>query len=248
MNQPTDPPNPTPIPQPRATPPGALPPPPIPPSLGADAGAGLVLESLLKRPAHLIAELQRPGSARLVGIIALAALLSLGAYGLVIGSFSGHEQWLAAPLKVSLGMFASALICLPSLFIFTCLMGAEITFRGVVGTLSTMLALIGLLLIGFAPVAWVFSQSTDSLVFMGMLHLIFWFIAALFGVRLLGMLMDQLRVTGRFHVGVWVVIFLLVNLQMITALRPIIGRAPTLLPTEKKFFLAHWAETVNREN
>lgn len=82
----------------------------------------------------------------------------------------------------------------------------------------------------------------------GMLHLIFWFIAALFGVRLLGMLMDQLRVTGRFHVGVWVVIFFLVNLQMITALRPIIGRAPTLLPTEKKFFLAHWAETVNRGN
>lgn len=242
MNQPTDPANP--IPQPRSPAAPTSPPPSPPPLLGENAGAGLVIESLLKRPAQLIAELQRPGSLRVVIVIALAALVSLAAYGLVIGSFSGHEQWIAAPLKVSLGMFASALICLPSLFIFACLTGAEITLRGVVGTLCTMLALIGLLLIGFAPVAWVFSQSTDSLVFMGSLHLIFWFIAVLFGLRLLGMLMDHLRVTARFHLGVWAVIFLLVSLQMITALRPIIGRAPTWLPTEKKFFLAHWGETV----
>jgi hypothetical protein len=33
-------------------------------------------------------------------------------------------------------------------------------------------------------------------------------------------------------------------LQMTTALRPIVGRAETPLPTEKKFFLSHWADNL----
>jgi len=39
------------------------------------------------------------------------------------------------------------------------------------------------LLIGFAPVAWLFSQSTESLLLMGALHLVFWLIATYFGLR-----------------------------------------------------------------
>ena len=42
-----------------------------------------------------------------------------------------------------------------------------------------------LLLIGFAPVAWIFSQSTDSIAFMGALHLILWAIGISFGLRLI---------------------------------------------------------------
>jgi hypothetical protein len=33
-------------------------------------------------------------------------------------------------------------------------------------------------------------------------------------------------------------------LQMMTALRPVIGTAETFLPTKKKFFLTHWMETI----
>jgi len=42
----------------------------------------------------------------------------------------------------------------------------------------------------------------------------------------------------------WVIIFVLVVVQMTTALRPLIGTAETLMPTEKKFFLAHWADCL----
>jgi hypothetical protein len=31
-----------------------------------------------------------------------------------------------------------------------------------------------------------------------------------------------------------------------TTLRPIIGRSDRFLPGEKKFFLAHWFETMNK--
>jgi hypothetical protein len=79
---------------------------------------------------------------------------------------------------------------------------------------------------------------------MGTLHLIFWCIATIFGLRFLenGFSHSYARSRAGFHT--WVIIFLLVALQMTTALRPIIGRADTFLPTEKKFFGTHWSDCL----
>lgn len=108
----------------------------------------------------------------------------------------------------------------------------------VAGELLAAVSLTALLLIGFAPVAWVFSQSTDSVALMAVLHLVFWAISLGFGLRLIG------RSSGSRTTRVWIAIYVVVCLQMITALRPIVGFAPTFLPTEKKFFLAHMVETL----
>jgi hypothetical protein len=35
---------------------------------------------------------------------------------------------------------------------------------------------------------------------------------------------------------------------MTTALRPLIGTSKTFLPTEKKFFLAHWGDNLTSTN
>lgn len=220
-------------------------PPPAP--LPAEASTTLILETLLKRPAQLLESLRQAGSSRFLLVLTFTALLSLAAYGLMIGTFSGGAQLWAAPVKVSLGALASVLICLPSLFIFTCLTGAEVTLRGVAGALSTVIALTALLLIGFAPVAWVFSQSTDSVAFMGALHLVFWLVALGFGLRLLRIFMGLLQMPGGMHLRIWTIIFLLVTLQMSTALRPIVGRADDLLPVEKKFFVTHWIEQLSAD-
>jgi len=34
---------------------------------------------------------------------------------------------------------------------------------------------------------------------------------------------------------------------MTTALRPIIGKADTFMPTQKQFFLSHWIDCVNEK-
>ena len=57
---------------------------------------------------------------------------------------------------------------------------------------------------------------------------------------------NVMRVSERTHLKVWMAIFLLVCLQMTTALRPIIGTSEHWLPQEKKFFLAHWMENLSR--
>ena len=218
------------------------PPLPVEPPFSSDFGS--ILDALLKRPAQLIGALHAARQTKATVILAVTALLSFAAYGLVIGSFSSGMQLYAAPLKVALGSTAGVLICLPSLFIFTCLSGANVTLRSLVGVMAAVLALTAILLIGFAPVSWVFSQSTESVAFMGTLHLAFWLIALGFGLRLIGLMMKMMGVESKSHLKVWTVIFVLVNLQMSTALRPIVGTSTDILPQEKKFFVAHWFDSL----
>jgi len=206
----------------------------------------LVIESLLKFPGRIIYELQNNWRAGLSGWLVALALVGMAAYGVVVGSFSGGAQMWIAPAKLALGIFFSTLICLPSLYIFAGLAGIDVRLRTVVGVLFAAVALSALLLIGFAPVAWIFSQSTDSIPFMGGLHLILWVIAIGFGLRLIGAMGRLLAGATGGQMKLWSLIFILVCLQMTTTLRPIIGRSDRFLPGEKKFFLTHWFETLDK--
>ena len=186
-------------------------------------------------------QLTQSQQGRLTRDLVLLTLVCSFIYGLVVGTFSGGEQLLAAPVKIAGGLLLSAVICLPSLYIFSCLSGASARLSEVGGLFAAFLALMTILLIGFAPVAWVFSQSTASVATMGALHLLFWFIATGFGLRLLERGFHHHGTQGGM-MRIWTVIFLLVALQMTTALRPLVGTAPTLLPATKQFFVTHWME------
>ena len=203
-----------------------------------------VIDALLRHPRRIVYQVQQSGSGRLITALLGIAVLCGVAYGVIMGSFSGGMQWWAAPAKVVLALLAGAFICLPSLYIFACLGGSQARLVEVVGILSGLLALMMILLIGFAPVAWIFSQSTTSVVGMGILHLLFWIVAVLFGARFLGRSFDRLGIRSEAGINVWLLIFVLVMLQMTTALRPMLGRADSFLPTDKKFFLSHWAATM----
>lgn len=165
-------------------------------------------------------------------------------YGLVVGTFAGGTQLLIAPAKLVLGTLLSIFICLPSLYIFTCLGGIEARLRTVAGVLFGAVCLGALLLIGFAPVAWIFSQSTDSAAFIGTLHIVFWLIGLLFGLRLIDGIVRLLGGSDGGHLKTWTLIFVVVCLQMTTTLRPIVGHSERFFPAEKQFFIAHWFESL----
>ncbi len=203
------------------------------------------IEALLKHPGRVIYELQQNWRANLSAWLLVFALLGIASYGLVVGSFSGGQQLWIAPAKLSIGAVLSILICMPSLYIFACLAGVETRVRTIAGVLFAAVALTALLLIGFAPVAWIFSQATDSVAFMGALHLFLWAIAVAFGLRLIVATSRLLTGYSHGHMSLWCLIFILVCLQMMTTLRPIIGSSDKFLPGEKKFFVAHWFETMN---
>jgi hypothetical protein len=204
----------------------------------------VAVEAILRQPRRVMFQLRQPGAGRLIAAMLLVSVACSVVYGVVAGTFTGGMQLWAAPVKIAAGLMISALICLPSLYIFTCLSGSQARLVEVCGLLAGLLMLMTILLVGFAPVAWVFSQSTESLPWMGTLHLIFWFIATVFGLRFLeaGFSHSNARSMAGFHT--WVIIFLLVAIQMTTALRPILGTAKTFLPTEKQFFVAHWGDCL----
>lgn len=206
-------------------------------------GVFSILESLLKCPARLAWEIHNGKAALIIGILAGLTVLALGFYGLVVGSLTGGSQYWIAPAKIILGSFLSLLICLPSLFIFMCLNGSKTNFITVIGAAVAATCLAALLLISLAPVAWVFSQSTDSIGFMASMHLIFWSIAVGFGMRLLGI--TEKGGTKPARLAPWIFVYILVSLQMMTALRPIIGHSDTFLPEKKQFFLEHWATSLS---
>ncbi len=239
-------------PEPRPTPIQPAPPPILPKQPTADTRfdpvpmqepirSTAVIDALLKQPGKLFHAAGTSHAGKVAAILIMVLLVSLGVYGLVAGSLTGGMQLWAAPLKIVCGSIAAALICLPSLYIFLCLGGSDIPLRNLSVGLLCQVALSGLLLLGLAPVAWVFSQSTDSVAMMGVLHLVFWGIATSFGLRLLT---RGARSGGSKDLGAWGLIYILVSLQMMTALRPIIGSADTLLPTEKRFFLSHWGKVL----
>ena len=205
------------------------------------------IEAVLREPRRVLYQLTQPHQGRLTRDLVLVTLVSSAIYGFVVGTFSGGQQLMAAPVKIAGGLLLSALICLPSLYIFSCVSGAKVRLGEVCGLFAAFLALMTILLIGFAPVAWVFSQSTASVTVMGALHLIFWFIATCFGIRLLEHGFHHHGTQGGM-MRIWTLIFLLVAMQMTTALRPIVGTAPTLLPTTKQFFIAHWLEPFQQSD
>jgi hypothetical protein len=211
---------------------------PIPHAFGA-------IEALLRQPLRLLYQLRQPGAGKLIAQMLFVALGCSLVYGVVAGTFSMGTQLWAAPVKIAGGLMISAFICLPSLYIFTCLSGSKARLAEVCGLLAGLLLLMNILLVGFAPVAWIFSQSTESVAWMGALHLLFWGVATFFAVRFLKHGFSHTEARSQAGVNVWIIIFVLVALQMTTALRPILGKSDDFFPQKKEFFIQHWFESLN---
>jgi hypothetical protein len=214
------------------------PPPPLRSLFGA-------VEALVRRPDSMPHHLREAGAGRLIGWLLAVTIVCALVYGFIVGTFSGHEQLWRAPIKVLGGLLFAGAICLPSLYVLSCLGGSRASLAEVTGLLGGLLALMTLLLLSFAPVAWVFSQSTESLTAMGFLHLLLCGVGLIFGLRLLIRGITQFKARSNAGLACWTVIFVFVLLQMTTALRPLIGTADTFLPTEKRFFLQHWGDCID---
>jgi len=231
---PTDTPNPQPLP-PRFAAPHAEEP------LPEKADLKTLLESVLRRPQALTKYLATNHRGP-TGIFLLTTVLSFLLFGVVLGCFARHEQLWAAPLKITLGLLFSGIICFPSLFIFATLAGARTSVPQLAACLAGALSLAGLLLLGFAPAVWIFVESTDSFGFIGVLAIGAWLVAVSFSLKFLGAAIFATGGTQKGPLAIWSSVFLLVTLQMTTSLRPILGRSDQFLSQEKKFFLVHWGD------
>lgn len=228
----------------------SVPPPPPQANLVEDDPRELarpILDQLLRNPSALLARLDGPDAGRTLAALAGFALAGLSAYGLVVGSFSGGTQWWAAPAKIALGSFLCGAICFPSLFIFVSQSGAQTRARHVLGMLLGVLASTALLLAGFAPVAWIFTQSSTTVSLLAPLHYLVWAVSLLASLRFLKAGLRRWQARRGALTGLWAAVFVLCCLQMSVTLRPILGSAERVFDPQRKFFLLHWGEVVARD-
>jgi hypothetical protein len=208
-----------------------------------------IVDALLKSPESVVKQIKSGQVKKTLFILLGIFVLCHAIYGLIVGSFSGDVQWFAAPIKIVGGAALSALLCYPSLYIFGCLSGANITPSQALSVLVGGLTLTSILLLGFAPVAFIFTFSIKTVAFMGVIHTLIWAISIYFGLHYIVMSLTQMdsRKDCSNIITTWCVILILTMLQMTTTLRPILGESDTLLTHEKRFFVEHWLDVLDNK-
>jgi len=210
-----------------------------------------VLARMLKAPGTLTQRIRSDDGLLPLAIQLLTwGLIFHAVYGFALALFHSFEVASMTAVKAACIALCSAGLCLPSLYVFSCVAGLPITVKQAVALAASVPAMTGLLLLGLTPVSWLFSVSTNSLPFVVVSNLLAWGLAVSFSCRFFALL--NRGEEGGKPVGLnwWLVIYIIVSLQMTTTMRPLLGMPDSggLRPREKKFFLAHFQESFRKQN
>jgi hypothetical protein len=247
---PTEPPAPPPTPPPpapRAAPPPAPPPAPPGPRKPSFLGRIALIEWLLKYREHLFEDiLERRNLGRYIIDAFLVTLLGSIFYGLVVGICIGGWQILFDPIKLPWVLILTLLLCLPSLYVFSCYRGSRLDLLQMCALAFNSTAVVSTILIGFAPIVWFFMfTAPGSHHFAVLINVAVFAVAGIFGVQF------QLRGTRALHrapgeqkgvqtvVRWWIVLYGLVGAQMAWLLRPYFTPTDVFIrPRAGNFFLS----------
>ena len=193
-----------------------------------------------------------------VALALAAAAAGFALYFFAAGFFAGWRTALFDAAKgAGTALFAFAL-CLPSLYVFSCVSGATLRAGQIVSAGAACLATAGLLLAALAPVLWLFAVSSSSPGFVTALAVLLAVPAAWFAVRPALGLLRAGGVRSTAGLRLWLAVLAVVALQTVTLLRPMLaapekpaeGEAATAeaaapAAPEKMFFLEHFVRTLD---
>ena len=206
-----------------------------------------IVTALLKSPetvVEVIANGQNPLRNGLTLLV--AAVVFHATFGLAMGLFGGWSVALMDAAKVPLTAVFALALCYPALYVFACVGGAPLTFSRAFVLGAACLAMLGLILVGLAPVAWLFSVSTESISFVTMLVVCIWGVAVSFAVGFIAKLQEHALFRKAAGVKTWFFILALVTLQMSTCLRPMLAKPKDGWWTGGKlFFQSHFGSTFD---
>lgn len=167
---------------------------------------------------------------RWLSLILCQGLCGLG-YGFVMGSFGEWDSnrfWYAlfAGLKVPLLFWVTFVLCVPVFFVLHALAGVADDFRESLRCLLATQAAMTLILLGLAPVTWVWYLSSDNylmaIAFNGGVFACASLMAHLYLRRLYAGLISRHAVHRRL-LAIWLILFVFVAIQFAWVLRPFIG-------------------------
>lgn len=162
----------------------------------------------------------------------IATLLFTAGYGAVLGMFQPGLQTLFAALKLPVVVLGTALLCIPTFYVFNSILGSTLNFRQTVALVLVMTAAVATILAAFAPIAWFFTVSAGTEGFLLVLHFAVFAIALLYSQRLLSALRALLQsATGspsvsRLFLTLWLALVAVVGTQMAWNFRPFLTEGP----------------------
>ena len=151
-------------------------------------------------------------------------------YGAIIGSTSGGLQMLSSAFKLPALYLLTLLICLPTLYFLDIIFGSKRTFYQYLALLMASMAMISVMLFGFAPVIIFFRLSINDYNFFRLLNIVVLALTGTIGIKFFYSSMKSL-IDQEAHSSVnryklikaWLLLYGFVGSQLGWTLRPFFG-------------------------
>ncbi len=181
----------------------------------------------------------------------ISSTIFFGIYGAILGASSTWMQCLVSTIKLPALYLLTLIICFPTLYFFNVMFGSKRTFEQYLTLLMTAMAMISVLLFGFAPVSLFFLISSTNYNFYLLLNVAIMAVTGFLGVNFIyqGMhfLSEQDAEGKDIRLNIlrcWLGLYAFVGSQLGWTLRPFFG-APgqpfeLFRSLESNFYLSLW--------
>ena len=139
-------------------------------------------------------------SLKLILRMLLCSVISLAAYGAVLGASNGWLQALVSTVKLPLLFLATLAICLPTLYLFNLVFGARLSVLQACALIMVAITVTAVLTFAFAPISLFFLITARSYAFFKLLNVAILALTALVGLRFLTSGMRALNAARRRRV------------------------------------------------
>lgn len=172
-------------------------------------------------------------------------------YGAILGASSTWMQCLVSAIKLPALYLLTLIICFPTLYFFNVMFGSKRTFEQYLTLLMTAMAMISILLFGFAPVSLFFLISSTDYTFFLLLNIAIMAITGFLGISFFYQGMQSLSEEDaegkeiRLNIlRFWLGLYAFVGTQLGWTLRPFFGspgKAFELFRNrDSNFYLSVW--------
>ncbi|MEM7595177.1 MAG: actin-binding WH2 domain-containing protein [Cyanobacteria bacterium P01_A01_bin.83] len=162
----------------------------------------------------------------------VSSSLFLALYGAIIGSTHSSLQIVSSAFKLPALYLLTLLICLPTLYFMDVVLGSQRTFGQYLTLLLASMAMMSVMLFGFAPVTLFFRLSIDDYWFFLLLNIVVLGFTGVVGVKFFYKSMmklmkqeslDKISVNRHKLIVGWLFLYGFVGSQLGWTLRPFVG-------------------------
>ncbi len=192
----------------------------------------ILMQLLRDRNAFLTEIEQEKNLDKKIVSLLFCSSIFLALYGAIIGSTNGILQMLSSAFKLPALYLLTLLICLPTLYFLDIIFGSKKTFNQYLALLMASMAIISVMLFGFAPVTLFFRLSINDYNFFRLLNLVVLSFTGVIGIKFFySSMMALIKKEGESEslnnrlklIKAWLFLYGFVGSQLGWTLRPFFG-------------------------